>query len=103
MKVKIPFKLYFKNVMLNGQKTVTSRTKWYGKIGDTFDVFGATFEIIETYPSLLNDVACLHFREEGCRSTVEFIKIWESIHPRKGFVPSQVVKVHEFERKESDP
>ena len=45
MKVEIPFEAHWQNKMLNGIKTCTSRTKRYGKEGDIFEVFDATFEI----------------------------------------------------------
>ena len=46
MNVIIPFRPEFKDKMLKGLKTATSRTKKYGNAGDTFNAFGATFRII---------------------------------------------------------
>lgn len=98
MKVKIPFKSQFQEAMLNGRKTMTSRTKRYGKEKDTFDVFGATFVITSIYQASLMFVANECYLDEGVDSSYDFVKIWEQIHPRKGFQPSQNVWVHEFKR-----
>jgi len=98
MKVKIPFKERFREPMLNGQKTMTSRTKRYGQLGDTFDAFGTTFTIQGVFPTTLGNVAINLFKQEGCRSTEDFVEVWKKIHPRKGFVADQTVQVHVFEK-----
>ena len=98
MKVKIPFKEQFREAMINGGKTYTSRTKQYRKGGDTFDAFGHTFQIRECHRMSLRTVAFAYYKEEGCELPSDFIEIWEKIHPRKGFVPTQWVYVHVFER-----
>jgi len=97
MKVNIPFKERFREPMIKGAKTWTSRTKPYGKPGDTFDVFGHTFEIVKTQRRILDDVA-EHYNEEGCASREDFVELWKKIHPRKGFNPWQRVYVHIFRR-----
>lgn len=98
MKVKIAFKEEFREVMLNGDKTFTSRTKKMGTYNDTFEIFGATFRIKDVSRMTLNTVAHAFYKEEGCKLPDDFITIWQKIHPRKGFVPEQWVFVHEFER-----
>jgi len=98
MKVNIPFKEQFREVMLSGDKTFTSRTKKMGSYNDTFDVFSATFRINDVCRMKLNTVAYAFYKEEGCKSPDDFINIWEKIHPRKGFDPEQWVFVHIFER-----
>ena len=97
MKVKIPFYARFKEPLLNGTKTWTSRTKRYGKIGDTFDAFGATFAITDIKHWHLSFVTN-HWKEEGCESREDFIQLWQKIHPRKGYDPYQQVYVHIFRR-----
>lgn len=99
MKVKISFLERFKDPLLSGEKTWTSRTKRYGKVGDTFDAFGATFEIQKVERSPLYYVAS-NFEEEGCKSFEDFVELWSKIHYRKGYVPSQVVWVHVFKKVE---
>ena len=99
MKVKIPFKARFEDPLLEGTKTLTSRTKPMGKIGDTFEAFGAEFVITDVFKSALYIVSNFWDRE-GCSSKEDFVEVWNQIHPRKGFVPMQVVWVHVFEKLE---
>jgi hypothetical protein len=96
MKIKIPFNAWSQERMRSGKKTMTSRTKKYGKPGDTFEAGGQRYRLTELYRFPLNQVAMTCFKDEGCESPREFQKVWESIHPRKGWVPEQVVWVHEF-------
>lgn len=102
MKVKIPFKPRFKEPMLNGQKTWTSRTRPLGKRGDIFEVFGHQFQIEKVERRTLQDIFNSHWKEEGCEDPVDFFEIWEKIHPVKGFVPIQRVYVHVFKLLEED-
>jgi len=98
MKVKIPFKPQFENVMLGNVKTCTSRNRFYGVTGDTFDAFGSTFWIFVVDKMILRDVSALLYKEEGCESPEEFEKVWAKIHPRKGFVWNQEVYVYHFKK-----
>jgi len=100
-KVKIPFKKWFDDVLLDGSKTWTSRTKKYGESNDTFEVFGQEFILEKVFKMNLGEVASYHYKEEGCRSREQFIKIWRKIHPRKGFDPTQEVWVHQFRKNET--
>jgi len=95
VKVHIPFKQRFREALLNDTKTLTSRTKRYGKKGDLFEAFGGLFLIISVDKMKLKQVAKL-WREEGCNSQEDFINVWKQIHPRKGFDPEQEVFVHKF-------
>jgi len=99
MKVRIPFWKRFKEPMLSGEKTWTSRTKRYGKVDDTFDAFGETFKILKVECQPLIYVAC-HWKEEGCESFEDFVDLWRQIHPRKGYVPSWLVWLHVFKKVE---
>ena len=103
MKVKIPFKESFREPMVNGVKTWTSRTRRLGKAGDTFIAFGCEFEILKVERRILQDVFDYHWREEGCEDPIDFFEVWEKIHPVKGFVPSQRVYVHIFKRVGESP
>lgn len=98
MQVHIPFMERFREPMLNGQKTWTSRTKQYGKAGDTFDIFGSTFQIEVVMEMRLDTVAWLHSREEGCQNPQEFMQVWAMIHNKRGFVPDDLVWVHQFKK-----
>lgn len=97
MKATIPFQQRFKIPLIHGTKTWTSRTKRYGKPGDTFEVFDHTFLIEKVERRTLEDVAN-HWKEEGCSCWADFVDVWNSIHRRKGFNPWQRVYVHVFRR-----
>ena len=96
MKVKIPFKERFREPMLKGVKKWTSRTKRCGHVNDEFEAFGQTFVITKVEKMLLRHVA-KNYIEEGFTSEDELIAFWNKLHPRKGFQPSQLVWVHEFQ------
>ena len=98
MKVHIPFLKQFREPMLTGKKTMTSRMKRYGKKGDTFEAFGSTFVILGVSKVPLGDVVYLHYEEEGFTQRKDLIQCWEKLHPRKGYVPQQEVWVHTFHK-----
>ncbi len=97
MKVYIPFLKRFETPMLNDTKTMTSRTKKYGKIGDTFDIFGATFEITEIGRLQLGDILSF-WKEEGMTSIEDFEHTWKQIHPYKPYRLSEMFYCHKFRR-----
>lgn len=99
MKVFIPFKERFKEPLLDGTKTWTTRSHSYGKVGDSFEAFDATF-VLEKVEWMELENAGAHWREEGCSSLEDFIKTWCEIHPKIGFNPNSIYCVHIF-RKES--
>jgi len=86
--------------MLKGTKTMTSRTRKYGEKGDTFDAFGATFELEDVRKVSLFCIANYYYRQEGADSTQDFINIciWKIIHPRKGFDSDTMVWLHRFKK-----
>ena len=100
MKVNIPFMEQFREPMLDGTKTCTSRTKKYGKEGDTFEAFGVMFEIQRVYRLPLRIVASRLYTDEGFNQPKDFINIWRRLHSRKGYDPEQRVNVHFFKRSE---
>lgn len=87
---RFPFMDDFKDKMLADPplKTMTTRSKKYGNVGDTFAIFGAVFEITEEWRGILSAVASKHWAEEGCDSEDDFIHVWEALHPRRGFNPT---------------
>lgn len=97
-KIEVPFLPEFEKPMLEGRKTCTSRNKRYGDAGDTFDKFGATFKLTEVTRYTLQGVAHNFYCEEGFNCAGEFISIWNRLHPRKQYVPTQLVWVHFFRR-----
>ena len=95
--VSIPFKPYFKEPLLAGVKVCTARTKVVGTPGDTFEVFGAQFEIASVKEVRLYEVVSL-WREEGCASEEHFKDVWRGIHPRVGYNDYQIVTLHRFRK-----
>ena len=97
MKVHIPFKARFREPMLSGVKTMTSRTRKMAEVGDTFDAFGATFRITRVrqwcYWAILRD-----WKIEGCSSREDLEAVWQEIHPRKKFKDDDLLWVHGFRR-----
>lgn len=97
MKIHLPFLPMFGPAMLADIKICTARTSRKGKPGDTFDAFGATFELLSVEDVALCEVRSL-WREEGCRSPEHFQAVWNGIHPRTGYQPTQRVYLHRFKR-----
>ena len=94
--ITIPFLGYWKEKMLSGKKTCTSRTKKYGNVGDKFKVFNTEFELTDVKQVTLKEVGDKYYKQEGCDSLAQFVKIWSSIHYNRGFVLEQVVWLHTF-------
>lgn len=96
-KVAIKFKPFFKAPMLAGVKVCTARTKRMGETGDTFEAFGATFQVKSVTEESLHYVADL-WHQEGCTSHEHFIEVWKEIHPVVGYRPTQSVYLHRFKK-----
>lgn len=96
MQICIPFKERFREPMLNGTKTMTTRTKIYGGIGDWFNVFGATFALtsVDAVPF---KIIRLQWKAEGCNSEEDFLAVWKEIHPRHNPAPFELFYVHRFQ------
>ena len=95
--VSIPFREDMTRAVLDGFKFCTSRTKCYGNPGDTFVLEGRTFLIKYVMHATLEYVANNLYGREGTASPEAFVALWNEIHPRRGFDPSQKVWVHFFE------
>lgn len=96
MEIKIPFNKWSKDRLKAGMKSATSRTKRYGAIGDTFIVDGKKYVIDFVENTKLGEVADVMYDIEGANSKEEFIEIWKSIHPKKGYDPDQLIWFHGF-------
>ena len=96
--ITLPFQPEWEEKLLNGEKTCTSRTRKYGEPNDWFEIFGKNFRITAIVKFPLGDVAKFLYNKEGCNSPNEFRVIWSKLHPRKGWVPEQVVFTHFFRR-----
>lgn len=91
----LPFRPEFEAAMTSGKKTCTARTKRMGQPGDIFRAFGHAFQIDSVEDTALEEVALL-WKEEGCASRDDFIRIWNQIHPRKPFSGTTRVYLHRF-------
>lgn len=100
---KIPFQRRFETPLLEGRKTCTSRPRRMGDEGDIFKAYGQTFEITFVEHIRLGLVAEQLYEQEGCDSPEDFIEVWRSIHPRRGYVLGDPVWVHHFKKLEVQP
>lgn len=82
--------------MLTGKKTMTTRSKKYGDMGDTFEIFGQKFIIKNIVKLRVGVVAYTYYDAEGLNSPEEFIEIWKKIHPMVGFQPDRKYWAHIF-------
>lgn len=96
--VDIAFKRQFEDKMKCDIKRWTSRTHIMGQEGDDFQAFGMWFTITDVQRYSLGYVRDFHWREEGVESPEAFQKVWEEIHPKKGFDAEEMVWVHVFAR-----
>jgi hypothetical protein len=99
--VFLPFQVEFKDRMLSGKKTSTTRPRRYGRPGDWFRAFGAIFILTEVYQAHLNVVAFTCYGEEGFNSSDEFRTCWNKLHPNVTFEerPNRTVYLHRFTRR----
>lgn len=103
MRIEIPFQGYWREAMLEGRKTATTRPTPYGQTGDTFAAFGMIFRIKTVALIRLGVVAQYHYDQEGCTNSEEFKAIWRRLHPRVGFTENREVWMHTFEMVKGEP
>jgi hypothetical protein len=94
--VEIPFKWWFRQDMLYGNKTCTSRTSKMADEGDIFVAFGERFTISKVWRTSLGIVMNGLWKEEGTQSPAGFKEVWMKIHPKKRFDEATLVWVHSF-------
>ena len=75
---------------------MTARTRRYGEVGDILRSKGFSIQLLELRRVRLGDVAENHYIDEGCEDREEFVRIWNEIHPARGFVPTDRVWLHVF-------
>jgi len=101
MNVIIPFSQDMAQQTLAGRKTCTSRTKRYGKPGDTFTLIEAgrqsEYMLWDIRRYHLQIVAERLYRREGFDTSDAFIAKWKTLHPAAGYQPDQVVYVHYYQ------
>jgi len=98
--ISIPFRDDMKVAMATSLKICTTRNKKYGDPEDYFMfwfnnmIFKCTLTRVEK--NELGFVARWLFAPEGFQEPHEFVDIWTELHPRKGFVDTQVAWTHWF-------
>ena len=95
-KISIPFNTWSKERLNNRTKTATSRTKKYGKVGNTFIVNKTRYKLDLIVKLPLWFIAKCLYSTEGCDNSSEFEMIWCEIHPIKKWVRDQEVWYHHF-------
>lgn len=95
--LKIPFLERFREPLLNGTKTLTTRRKRYGKRGELFEAFGVLFVLTNVERRSLA-FAIENWKREGCKSQADFLAVWKQIHPKKPLNKRELFWVHSFKR-----
>lgn len=96
--VHLPFQERWRPQVLAGAKTTTVRTRRHGQAGDTFEVDGVPYALLEVRALPLQEARDHWYREEGMASPEEFERTWRENHPQRGFRASDTVWLHRFER-----
>lgn len=96
--VEIPFHNDFREHLLNGRKSMTTRYDKKGEPGDRFFAFGEMFHIMSVRAVKLGDVAERYYRLEGTDSPEHFLSIWWLLHPKRERDLSAIVYAHSFIR-----
>jgi hypothetical protein len=100
--VFIPFQPEFKEPMLSGKKTATTRSTRYGYPADWFSAFGKIWVLTQVYPTFLDVIVSDHYLEEGFDSSADFIRCWDRLHPYIPYLqrPGRKVFFHRFAPKD---
>ena len=97
MKIKIPFHNKFIIEIASGRKTMTTRPRRYGRIGDVFyprKSLRCVLLGVERMP--LGEIAKKFHGQEGFKSPGEFKKFWLTIHRK--WRPDRKFYLHTFKR-----
>ena len=96
MNREIPFLERFRDALLEGRKTATSRYQRLAEPGDRFQAFGAVFRVTAVQKETVAHVAEWLWLREGVDSREEFLEIWRQLHPRRPEPLEDEVWVHDF-------
>ncbi|AZH26857.1 ASCH domain-containing protein [Haloplanus aerogenes] len=83
---------------LDGDVTQIHRGQQYADEGDTFDVEGTTFEVVEVTERTLGDMTDADARAEGARDLDHYKGILERAHDNFEWDDSSEIVLHRFER-----
>ena len=97
--IRIPFKERFTELMEQGIKTRTWRTRRYGNPGDTFRNGQSKYELTLVERACMGSVP-EYFKEEGFKDKEDAIQTLKEIFPANGFQPERMGWAHWFRRLE---
>lgn len=84
--------------VLEGNKTMTTRTSKLGNKGEVLKSEAGDIVIENVDEMPLEEVAHNHYADEGFKSPKEFIETWKKLH-NGSYDPNQTAFVHRFRRK----
>jgi hypothetical protein len=85
---------------LDGDVTQIHRGQQYADEGDTFDIEGTTFEVVEVTERTLGDMTDDDARAEGAQDLEHYRQILERAHDNFEWDDSSDIVRHRFERQE---
>ncbi len=94
--INVPMRPHNTVKCLASRKLATTRTYRLGNADDIFILGGTQFIITGVHKIALEVVALNYYEDEGFDCKEDFIREWCSIHPNKGYQPSQMVYYHTF-------
>lgn len=98
MNTMLPFRPDMETSVLRREKTMTSRTKRYGRPGDVLDLpCGRKVRLLAVWKEMLAVVADVYHVQEGFATPEAFRAAWAEIHPGRGWTPDLWVWCHRFE------
>lgn len=81
--------------VLEGRKVLTSRRTCKGATGDTFEIRGSQYRLVDVFRCELRNVRDTLFRLEGCDSPEQFEQVWRGLHGGE-FPETDRLYVHAF-------
>lgn len=83
---------------VEGDVTQIHRGHQYAEVGDTFEIEGTTFEVVEVTERTLGDMTDEDARAEGAKDLEHYRKILERAHENFEWDDDSDVVCHRFER-----
>lgn len=82
-----------------GKKSAVRRSNRFGEVGDTWELDGELFVLVNVYQQKLGNVTEANAKQEGYPNLDEYINGITSIHEGSVWDPEYKVWVHEFKAK----
>jgi hypothetical protein len=83
---------------LSGDVTQIHRGQQYAEEGDTFDIEGTTFEVVEVSERTLGDMTDEDARAEGAKDVEHYKQILERVHDNFEWDDDSAIVMHRFEQ-----